>query len=136
MYVVIFYLNLSVSSEAAQDSSTEPLNKDPSPPSLLTLPPEILLRVLSYLSPSELFSLSHLHSSLHTLTFDGSLWTHLHPVRWVHAQRTFYRPMDLECELSQDCVVENDMMKELLSVEGRVNANMSIRCVCVLLSTV
>ena len=44
--------------------------------------------------------------------------------------------MDLECELSQDCVVENDMMKELLSVEGRVNANMSIRCVCVLLSTV
>lgn len=102
----------------------------PSTPSLLHLPPEVLLNILSYLSPAELLSLAHLHSKLNTLAFDGSLWQHLHPVRWAEGHREFYQPLvvwgtgrEEEGGACHDAVLENDVIKELLSVGGKVNAN-------------
>ena len=111
-----------------------PQAEDPSPsaPSLLHLPPEVLLDILSYLSPTELLSLSQLHSKLNTLAFDGSLWTHLHPVRWAQGHREFFQPLvmwgggDEEEEgACHDAVLENDVTKELLSVGAKVNANIA-----------
>ena len=100
--------------------------------SLLQLPPEVLLTILSYLSPSELLSLSLLHSKLNALVFDGSLWQHLHPVRWAQGHKEFYQPLVVWGEegggeggggACQDAILENDVIKELLSVGGKVNAN-------------
>ena len=108
---------------SSQDSSA------PLAPSLLHLPPEVLLNILSYLSPCELLSLSHLHSKLNTLAFDGSLWQHIHPVRWAQGHREFYQPLvswgnvDSEEGAYHDAVLENDVIKELLSDGGKVNAN-------------
>ncbi len=63
-----------------------------SPPSLLSLPPEVLLHILSYLSPQELISLVPLHSMLYHLMRDPSLWLHLHPVRWNAGHWKFFKP--------------------------------------------
>ena len=100
-----------------------------SAPSLLHLPPEVLLNILSYLSPSELLSLSQLHSKLNTLAFDGSLWQHIHPVRWAQGHREFYQPLvswgsvEMDEGACHDAVQENNVIKELLSDGGKVNAN-------------
>ena len=67
-------------------------------PSLLDLPPELLLRVFSLLSPVDLCHLSQVHPSLHALAFDGSLWQHLHPVRWANGHHQFFSPLTLEAE--------------------------------------
>ena len=61
-------------------------------PSLLTLPPEVLLQILSYLSPHDLLRLAPLHSTLHRLTQDVTLWQHLHPVRWAAGNNQFFKP--------------------------------------------
>ena len=110
-------------------SQLYPTTHEFSAPSLLHLPPEVLLNILSYLSPTELLSLAHLHSKLNTLAFDGSLWQHIHPVRWAQGHREFYQPLVAGVEGEEeegachDAVLENDVIKELLSVGGKVNAN-------------
>ena len=43
-------------------------------PSLLDLPPELLLKIFSYLSPSDLLHIGQLHSFLNDMAFDGTLW--------------------------------------------------------------
>ena len=100
-------------------------------PSLLDLPPELLLTIFSHLSPRDLCNLSLVHPKLHPLTFDPSLWQHLHPIRWANGHLQFFPPPSFTLEggeeegrLSQDAVLENDVLKELMSVEGRVNANL------------
>ena len=129
-------LSLSLSSDDNFDScdmgTSKPRPSSPSGPALLQLPPEVLLTILSYLSPSELLSLSHLHSKLNALAFDGSLWQHLHPVRWAQGHKEFYQPLVMWGDdgdggggggACQDAILENDVIKELLSVGGKVNAN-------------
>ncbi len=55
-------------------------------PDLVSLPPEILHKILSYLSPQDLLRLTPLHSKLHTAGFHGSLWRYLYPVAWARGQ--------------------------------------------------
>ena len=76
----------------SQDERDEEGQAVVSPPSLLSLPPEVILQILSYLSPQELLSLVPLHSMLYHLTRDPSLWLHLHPVRWNAGHWKFFRP--------------------------------------------
>ena len=142
--IALLLLHESLSPDDHCDSSAKVSSKShpsdttssaPSGPSLLQLPPEVLLSILSYLSPSELLSLSHLHSKLNALAFDGSLWQHLHPVRWAQGHKEFYQPLVVWGEegdgggggggggACQDAILENDVIKELLSVGGKVNAN-------------
>ena len=137
---LLLFKNLSFSPDENCDKASKPRPSDPTlgsapsgPSPLLQLPPEVLLSILSYLSPSQLLSLSHLHSKLNALAFDGSLWQHLHPVRWAQGHKEFYQPLVVWGEegdgggggggACQDAIVENDVIKELLSVGGKVNAN-------------
>ena len=103
------------------------------PPSLLHLPPEVLLIVLRHLSPPDLLRTSQTNSALHRLTFEPSLWVHLHPVRWACGHWQFFSPLEFtlggcvsgeEVTAVHDAVLENDAVKELMSVEGSVNANL------------
>ena len=141
MYVYIFFFSPDDNCDSSTKASSKPCPSDTttssipsgSGPSLLQLPPEVLLTILSYLSPLELLSLSHLHSKLNALAFDGSLWQHLHPVRWAKGHKEFYQPLVVWGEKGdgggggggacQDAILENDVIKELLSVGGKVNAN-------------
>lgn len=94
-------------------------------PGLTSLPPEVLIKIFSYLSPADLCHLSQSHTSLRGVAFDGSLWRHLHPVRWANGNVCFFRPP--HGDPSHDACVENNMAKQLMSVEGRVNANLRMR---------
>ncbi|XP_029110507.1 F-box/LRR-repeat protein 5 isoform X2 [Scleropages formosus] len=53
------------------------------------LPPEVLLKLFHYLSPEDLSRCAQVCSSWSRLTKTGSLWRHLHPVRW--ARGDYYR---------------------------------------------
>lgn len=88
---------------------------------------------MSYLSPTHLLRLSQLHSILNAVALDGTLWQHLHPVRWARGHFQFFSPLSMavcreeeqgEGPISHDLVLENDIAKELLSVDGGVNANL------------
>eukprot|EP00731_Ephydatia_muelleri_P001172 Em0001g1172a len=95
------------------------------PPGLTSLPPEVLVKIFSYLSPVDLCHLSQSHTSLRGVAFNGSLWQHLHPVRWANENIRFFRP---PCgDPSYDAYLENSTAKHLMSVEGRVNANLRMR---------
>lgn len=83
---------LPTSEPAEEEEEEEEKEEEPQTPSLLTLPPELLLQVLSYLSPRDLLRLAPLHSALCRLTQDPSLWQHLHPVRWAVGHWEFFRP--------------------------------------------
>ena len=71
-------------------------------PSLLDLPPELLLRVFNFLSPVDLCRFSQVHPSLHSLAFDGSLWQHLHPIRWANGHHQFVSPLTFEAEEEEE----------------------------------
>ena len=64
-------------------------------PHLLSLPAELLLEIFSYLSPQDLMHVSQIHPDLQQLALDGSLWTHLHPVRWATGRWQFFKPPDI-----------------------------------------
>ena len=101
--------------------------------------------IFSHLGPRDLLRLSRTHSSLRRVTFDPSLWAHLHPIRWANGHLDFFPPPPFTSFLSEggeewggggegeegerammihDAVTENDVVKELMSVEGKVNANL------------
>ena len=69
-------------------------------PSLVSLPPEVLLKIFSYLSPQDLLRLASLHSKLDKTAFDGSLWHNLHPVAWAKGQRKLSAPKQALSEVS------------------------------------
>ena len=67
-------------------------------PSFLSLPPEVILQILSYLDdPRDLCHVAMTHPSLSSLAYDGSLWEVLHPVRWAEGNWKFFTPLDLSC---------------------------------------
>lgn len=99
------------------------------------MPPGVLLTIFSHLAPTDLLRVSQTHSSLHQTAFDPTLWRHLHPVRWACGHVKFFMPPTFalmaldnsqseEGVMTQDAVIENDFVKELMSVEGQVNANL------------
>lgn len=61
--------------------------------SLVDLPPEILIKIFSYLGPRDLCRMSQVHSSFSNLTFDGNLWRYLHPVCWAEGHWDFFIPL-------------------------------------------
>ena len=73
---------------------------EPTVPTLVSLPPEVLLKIFSYLSPQDLLRLASLHSKLDKTAFDGSLWHHLHPVAWAKGQRKLNAPKQALSEVS------------------------------------
>lgn len=92
-------------------------------PSLISLPPEVLLKISSYLGPQDLCRLSQVHSSLSNLVFDGSLWSSLHPVRWAEGHWNFFSPfIQAEDELTHEVITEYDVTKHLLACGNSVNA--------------
>ncbi|KAK3746036.1 hypothetical protein QZH41_012980 [Actinostola sp. cb2023] len=52
-------------------------------PELLKFPPEIMLRILSYLSPKDLCRTSQVCRRWALLARDGQLWKELFPARWI-----------------------------------------------------
>ena len=64
----------------------------PSFPGLTDLPHEVLVKVLSSLSPKDLCSLSQCCRSLSRAAKDGALWQHVHPIRWFNSYWEFFRP--------------------------------------------
>ena len=74
-------------------------------PSLLTLPTELSLQILSYLSPQDLLHLVPLHSTLYHLARDPALWQHLHPVRWAAGHWEFFKPPPVNDQVGAWCVL-------------------------------
>ncbi len=64
----------------------------PSHAPFVSLPQEILLKILSYLGPRDLCRISQTHPLLAHLAYDSSLWQSLHPVRWANGHWQFYFP--------------------------------------------
>jgi len=62
---------------------------------LLSLPNELLLQIFSYLSPQDLLNMSQTHPQLQFPSLDGSLWTHVHPIRWATGRWRFFQPPDI-----------------------------------------
>jgi len=57
---------------------------------ILHLPPEVLLQVFKYLSPQDLCHCAQVNSVFSKAAFDGSLWHHLHPVKWFSGHWKFF----------------------------------------------
>ena len=59
---------------------------------ILRLPPEIILKVFRYLSPRDLCRCAQVNSIFSKIAFDGTLWQHLHPVKWLMGEWKFCLP--------------------------------------------
>lgn len=89
-----FYVDNSSSDESCSDNDSEnnvknkPSRQPPDfkniQPLLLRLPPEVTLKIFSYLSPKDLCRSAQVCTSWSTLAKDGQLWKELHPVRWIY----------------------------------------------------
>lgn len=101
-------------------------------PSLINLPPEILLQIFAFLSPADLCHLSQVHSLLLPLAFNGPLWSHLHPVRWSQGHVRFFPPLPVsaaemsgegeeEGESVHDVIMQNNIAKQVWSGVERVD---------------
>ena len=86
------------------------------------MPPEVLLTIFAHLGPRDLLRLSQIHSSLHQMAFDPSLWVHLHPIRWANGHLNFFTPTNFSLlsserydrESSDDSKEEGIMMYMML----------------------
>ena len=64
--------------------------------------------MFKYLSPRDLCRCAQVNSLFSKIAFDGTLWQHLHPVRWLKGQWKFHMPTAydedaLENLASDDC---------------------------------
>lgn len=57
------------------------------------MPSEIILKVLKYLSPRDLCRCAQVNLLFSTIAFDGMLWQHVHPVKWLTGQWKFHQPI-------------------------------------------
>lgn len=76
MYVLSYLWSFLVLEPAAQPSAT----------SICHLPPEVMLKIFSYLNPQELCRCSQVNSKWAQLAKAGSLWKHLYPVLWARGE--------------------------------------------------
>jgi len=60
---------------------------------ILQLPPEIILKVFKYLSPQDLCRCAQVNLLFSKVAFDGMLWQHVHPVKWLTDQWKFHPPI-------------------------------------------
>jgi len=74
---------------------------------ILHLPPEVILQVFKYLSPQDLCHCAQVNSVFSKAAFDGSLWHHLHPVKWFLGNWKFLPPRGLDLQ-QLDCDEETE----------------------------
>ncbi|XP_039607447.1 F-box/LRR-repeat protein 5 [Polypterus senegalus] len=80
----------------------EGFEKRKRPAGISSLPPETLLKIFSYLNPDDLCQCSQVCTDWSVIAKTGSLWRHLHPVRW--ARGDFYSGPPGELDLEPDDV--------------------------------
>ncbi|XP_073503391.1 F-box/LRR-repeat protein 5 [Phyllobates terribilis] len=68
---------------SVDEKSEEEPAAQPSATSVCHLPPEVMLKIFSYLNPQELCRCSQVNSKWAQLAKAGSLWKHLYPVLWA-----------------------------------------------------
>lgn len=68
---------------SVDEKSEEEPAAQPSATSICHLPPEVMLKIFSYLNPQELCRCSQVNSKWAQLAKAGSLWKHLYPVLWA-----------------------------------------------------
>ena len=72
-------------------------------PPILHVPPEVLLQIFKYLSPQDLCRCAQVNPVFSKAAFDGSLWHHLHPVKWFSGNWKFLPPRGLNLQqLAED----------------------------------
>ena len=64
-------------------SSQRTKTENKSQPRLIKLPPEVTLKIFSYLNPKDLCRTAQVCKGWSTLARDGQLWKELFPVRWI-----------------------------------------------------
>lgn len=85
------------------------------------MPSEIILKVFRYLSPRDLCRCAQVHSLFSKIAFDGSLWQHLHPVKWLTGQWQFHLPTaydekSLESLANDGCEDEQEITNHSLTL--------------------
>ncbi|XP_029446572.1 F-box/LRR-repeat protein 5 isoform X1 [Rhinatrema bivittatum] len=68
------------------------------------LPPEVMLKIFTYLNPQDLCRCSQVNTKWSQLTKTGSLWKHLYPVLWARGDWYNGPATDLETEPDEDWV--------------------------------
>ena len=85
------------------------------------MPPEIILKLFKYLSPRDLCWCAQVHSLFSKIAFDGCLWQHLQPVRWLTGQWKFHLPTaydekSLEDLADNGCEDEQEVVNHSLTL--------------------
>ncbi|MGH0154482.1 UNVERIFIED_CONTAM: hypothetical protein FKN15_054017 [Acipenser sinensis] len=83
---------------SADEKVDEGFEKDTKSVYISHLPPEVILKVFRYLSPVELCRCSQVCTDWSVLAKTGSLWKHLHPVRWARGDYYSRPPGELDLE--------------------------------------
>lgn len=86
------------------------------------MPPEIILKVFKYLSPRDLCRCAQVNSFFSKIAFDGVLWQHLHPVKWLSGEWKFHPPTAYDEESLEDlanngCEDEQDQPPTLSTIQ-------------------
>ena len=90
-------------------------------PSILHVPPEVLLQIFKYLSPQDLCRCAQVNTVFSKAAFDSSLWHHLHPVKWFTGNWKFLPPRHLNLQqLEDDCDEEDTSNNDSISLTVRL----------------
>ncbi|XP_043918516.1 F-box/LRR-repeat protein 5 [Protopterus annectens] len=69
------------------------------------LPPEVMLKIFSFLNPQELCQCSQVQHGWSELARTGSLWKHLYPVRWARGDWYSGPPREFDEEPDEEWVI-------------------------------
>ncbi|XP_044152719.1 F-box/LRR-repeat protein 5 [Bufo gargarizans] len=95
---------LKVLKYSVDEKSEEEAAAQPSTTSICHLPPEVMLKIFSYLNPQELCCCSQVNSKWAQLAKAGSLWRHLYPVLWARGNWYSGAASHLDTELDVDWI--------------------------------
>ena len=119
-----YHTDSSSSDESCSDSDSKTVRQKlschesdskNSQPLLLNFPPEVTLKIFSYLNPKDLCRCACVCTSWSNLARDGQLWKVLHPVRWIYHNDWRFEMDDVEF-CSCNCEVD-ESAEELLSLK-------------------
>jgi F-box/leucine-rich repeat protein 5 len=85
--------------------------------SIFSLPPEILLRIFSFLSPKDLCRMSQTHSFFTQLCYDETLWRSIHPIHWANGHWQFFPAINID-KLCHTMLLSNDRSNTALPYRG------------------
>lgn len=117
-------MDISSSSESCSDNDVETFKKattkcssdiKKSQPLLMSFPPEVTIKIFSFLNPRDLCRAAQVCVSWSNLAKDGQLWKKLHPVRWIYHNDWRFAIDDVElCDCN--CEVE-EFSEDLLLIK-------------------